>query len=49
MSWECLCSENYGPLIHLTRGHLVVQLAEALRYKPESRGFDSEGAIGIFH
>jgi hypothetical protein len=25
---------------HLMWGHAVVQLVEALRYKPESRGFD---------
>ena len=25
------------------------QLVEALRYKPEGRGFDSRGVIGIFH
>jgi hypothetical protein len=29
-------------------GHAVAQLLEALRYKPEGRGFDS-GVIGIFH
>jgi hypothetical protein len=27
--------------------HAVAQLVEALRYKPEGRGFD--GVIGIFH
>jgi hypothetical protein len=27
----------------------VAQLVEALRYKPEGRGFDPDGAIGIFH
>ena len=30
-------------------GHAVAQLVEALRYKPECRGFDSRGVIGIFH
>jgi len=30
-------------------GHEVAQLAEALCSKPEDRGFDSEGVIGIFH
>jgi hypothetical protein len=30
-------------------GHAVAQLVEALRYKPEGRGFDPDGAIGIFH
>jgi hypothetical protein len=28
-------------------GHAVAQLFEALRYKPEGRGFDC--VIGIFH
>jgi len=27
---------------------LVVQLVEALRYRPEGRGFDSRCVIGIF-
>jgi hypothetical protein len=27
----------------------VAQLVEALRYKPEGRGFDPDGVIGIFH
>ena len=26
-----------------------MQLVEALRYKPEGCGFDSDGVIGIFH
>jgi hypothetical protein len=30
-------------------GHAVAQLVEALRYKPEGRGFDSDGVFGIFH
>ena len=29
------------------RGHAVAQLVDALRYKPENRGFDS--VLGIFH
>ena len=29
---------------YTAKGHAVVQLVEALRYKPESRGF-----VGIFH
>jgi hypothetical protein len=29
-------------------GHVVAQLVEALRYKPEGRGFDSNGVIGFF-
>jgi hypothetical protein len=28
-------------------GHPVAQLVEALRYKPEGRGFDS--GLGFFH
>jgi hypothetical protein len=27
----------------------VALLVEALRYKPESRGFDSQCVIGVFH
>jgi hypothetical protein len=27
----------------------VAQLVEALRYKPEGRGFDSDDVTGIFH
>ena len=30
-------------------GTAVAQLVEALRYKSEGRGFDSDGVIGIFH
>jgi len=30
-------------------GHTEAQLVEALRSKPEGRGFDSDGVIGIFH
>jgi hypothetical protein len=26
---------------HFSRGHAVAQLTEALRYRPEGRGFDS--------
>ena len=29
-------------------GYAVAQLVEALRYKPEGRGFDSRGVTGIF-
>jgi hypothetical protein len=28
---------------------MMAQLGEALRYKPEGRGFDSRCIIGIFH
>jgi len=28
-------------LVHIGTGHAVAQLVEALRYKPEGRGFDS--------
>jgi hypothetical protein len=27
-------------MVHVMLGHAVVQLVEALRYKPEGRGFD---------
>jgi hypothetical protein len=30
-------------------GHAVEQLVEALRYKPEGRGFDSRFITVIFH
>jgi len=31
-------------------GHAVVQLVDALRYKPEGSGFDSQNdVIGIIH
>jgi hypothetical protein len=30
------------------RRHAVAQLVEALRYKPEGRGFDSRGCHWIF-
>jgi len=40
---ECLCNfENLRDVTLLSGGTLLVaQLAEALRYKPEDRGFDS--------
>ena len=31
---------NKFPFFHINRGYAVVQLVEALRYKPEARGFD---------
>jgi len=34
--------------LHSIRGHAVAQLVEALRYKPESRGFDSRWCHWIF-
>jgi hypothetical protein len=30
-------------------GYAVARLVEALRYKPEGRGFIPDGVIGIFH
>jgi hypothetical protein len=33
----------------IAMGHAVVQLGEALRYKPEVRGFDSDSVSEIFH
>jgi hypothetical protein len=30
-------------------GYAVAQLFEALRYKPEGRGFHLDGVIGVFH
>ena len=32
-----------------TKWYAVAQLVEALRYKPEGHGFNSNGVIGIFH
>jgi hypothetical protein len=31
------------------QGYAVAQLVEALRYKPEGCGFDSDGDIGVVH
>jgi len=42
-------SEDKGKNILDMRGHAVAQLVEALRCKPEGRGFDPDGIIGIFH
>jgi len=51
---SALCGIIY--LAHFTRLYtvqrgtlLVAQLVEALRYKPEGRGFDSRWCIAIFH
>jgi len=38
-----------GALYIMHAGHVVAQLAEALRYKPEGRGFIPDGVTGIFH
>jgi len=35
--------------LHPREGHTVAQLVEALRYKPEGRGFNSWWCTGIFH
>jgi hypothetical protein len=43
---ECQ-SMKYVPYLILT-GHAVAQLVEALRYKPEGRGFDSRWCHWIF-
>ena len=32
---------NYFIKVNITTGRAVAQLVEALRYKPEGRGFDS--------
>ena len=34
-------SEDLNPRVPMGGGHAVAQLVEALRYKPEGRGFDS--------
>jgi len=36
-----LHKEAMRVIIHINAGHAVAQLVEALRYKPEGRGFDS--------
>ena len=36
-TWECNTSRQF----YTVGGHAVAQLVEALRYKPEGRGFDS--------
>jgi hypothetical protein len=36
-------------LVTCIRGHAVAQCVEALRYKPERRGFVPAGVIGTFH
>jgi len=36
-------------ILQYSYGHAVAQLVEALRYKPEGRGFDSRVVTGIFH
>jgi len=40
--------KNLGATAH-NLGHVVAQLVEALRYKPEGCGFDSRSCRGIFH
>jgi hypothetical protein len=45
MSSGCVVN-NISP-IHFKGGHAAAQLVEALRYKPEGRGFDSFLTIRI--
>jgi hypothetical protein len=40
-------TSGYTPGTSIAGGHAVLQLAEAVRHKPEGRGPD--GVIGIFH
>ena len=42
-----LLSILYSPIVS-ERGHAVAQLVEALRFKPEGRGFDSRWCQWIF-
>jgi len=37
-----LCSVYVLHIVHAVQGHAVVQLVEALRYKPEGHGLDSQ-------
>jgi hypothetical protein len=49
---QCDCLHIENGIHFYTRnwlGHAVAQLVEAVRYKPEGRGFDSDGVIGIFY
>jgi hypothetical protein len=41
--YSFLCSVGFGfyDTYDIVRGYAVAQLIEALRYKPEGRGFDS--------
>jgi len=41
-------SESLMVLLHYSCTLLVAQLVEALRYKPEGRGFDSQWCHWIF-
>jgi hypothetical protein len=44
------CTKNKGKFVSERGTLMVAQLVEALRYKPESRGFDSRWCVtGIFH
>ena len=36
-----LYKEAIRVIIYISAGHVVAQFVEALRYKPEGRGFDS--------
>jgi hypothetical protein len=47
--WQLSYSYVNKLLPYKQTGHAVVQLVEALRYKSEGRGFDSDVVIGIFH
>jgi len=38
---ETLSHRINGEMLYRILGHAVAQLVEALRYKPEGRGFDS--------
>ena len=43
-----LCVLPYNRVQNNNIGHAVAQLVEALRYKPEGRGFDSRWCHWIF-
>jgi len=43
------CVARFYRNLLIKSGHAVAKLVEALRHKPEARGFDSRGAIEIFH
>jgi hypothetical protein len=40
-------SIDYFEVFHSVQGHAVTQLVEALRYRPEGRGFDSRWCVSL--
>jgi len=40
--------EGFGVAVVFGRGHVVAQLVEALRYKPDGRGLEGFGVAVVF-